>query len=267
LQSQRDQVATHHSAQQTLRAEGEVALQKSDFEIVQAEKAMKDAIQASKVTIEPIRATCSGRIVTRLDIDTDAQQAGVADKVAQVKFAIEQLMPPKLTGFSDSAPSYTVGKAITPNQPFLELLVTGCNQDGLVFTEQGLPPGLSISARDGTISGTPIELTAQGASPVSVTATNAAGASTLSLGISVVEPVLGNCRWCKQPMPANGNRRVCALPPFTLYFSVHTRLRFAAGGLAPHHCSFPRPLHPLSPPCAPYRLPPHRPYICMWRWT
>jgi hypothetical protein len=86
--------------------------------------------------------------------------------------------PPTQVTYSTSRPSYLVGEPIEPNVP----TVAGGTPTQFVVIPV-LPAGLSMDAVTGVITGTPTEMLAQ--STFRVTASNAAGAASVNLRITV----------------------------------------------------------------------------------
>ena len=87
-----------------------------------------------------------------------------------------QLAPPVVMGYLPST-TYTINVPIVPNAPTTTGGVTGYTVD------PALPPGLVLSATDGTIAGTPTSVVAQ--SMYTVTASHPAGTATRDLYITV----------------------------------------------------------------------------------
>ena len=91
---------------------------------------------------------------------------------------VDETVPPAGLFYLAPAEIYTVGVAITHNEPS----ATGSAVDSYSITPS-LPPGLSLDTGSGVISGTPTELSA--ATDYMVTATNAGGSATVTLRITV----------------------------------------------------------------------------------
>jgi hypothetical protein len=90
------------------------------------------------------------------------------------------LVAPTNLSYTVSSAVYGVGTAITPNNPTVTGTVTTYS------VNPTLPPGLSISASTGVISGTPTAVAA--AANYTVTASNSAGNTTAVLNITVIAP-------------------------------------------------------------------------------
>lgn len=105
----------------------------------------------------------------------------------EVQLTIEvhaQTQPPTSLSYRDLAPVYVVGRPV----PYDEPLSTG---DEITFfsVSPALPPGLSLNARTGAISGTPT--TAQPPTTYTITGSNSAGSVTVQIVIGVDDPATG----------------------------------------------------------------------------
>ena len=96
---------------------------------------------------------------------------------------IAEPVPPAELAYSVNSAVYTVGLAITDNEPSS----TGSAVDSYSITP-ALPAGLSLDTSSGVISGTPTELSAE--ADYTVTATNAGGSATVTLRITVNDVAL-----------------------------------------------------------------------------
>ena len=114
--------------------------------------------------------TAAGTSVVTL---TATNSAGVTTATLTITIAAP-VVAPVITSPPVSAPG-TVGTPFVP----VAIVTTG---SASTFTAVGLPAGLSINSTTGAISGT---ATASGTFPVTITATNSAGSSTVSLTIVI----------------------------------------------------------------------------------
>ncbi|MEM5403144.1 kelch repeat-containing protein [Paraburkholderia unamae] len=105
----------------------------------------------------------------------------------EVQLTIEvhaQTQPPTSLSYRDLEPVYVVGQPVSYDEP----LSTG---DEITFfsVSPALPPGLSLNAQTGAISGTPT--TAQPPTTYTITGSNSAGSVTAQIVIGVDDPVTG----------------------------------------------------------------------------
>lgn len=91
--------------------------------------------------------------------------------------------PPSSITYSANPAVYTVGTAISPNLP-----THGGGEVASWSVTPALPPGLSLDPASGVIAGTPAAPSAE--TSFTITASNAGGKATVSLGITVLFPGL-----------------------------------------------------------------------------
>lgn len=134
------------------------------------------------ITLDPALGIISGTPtelkVPIVHVVTGSNVAGSASAFVQIGVS-SSITPPSGLSYAPAGPYVLmVGQAISPLIPSL----TG-SQPFAWTSSPALPPGLVLEPNTGVISGTPAQ--AQAASPVTITATNAAGSTSIVLSIEV----------------------------------------------------------------------------------
>jgi len=145
-----------------------------------------NVVDATSVSITPGIGTVTGtsvsvvpRVTTTYTLSA-TNAAGTSTSSATVTVGVG---PPSGLSYARNPATYTVGVPIAPNQP--------TSTGGAIASyavNPALPPGLSLGASTGVVSGTPTAVAA--VATYTVTGTNAAGSTTAALTLAVEAPPL-----------------------------------------------------------------------------
>jgi hypothetical protein len=187
LDAQHADLTRRHAGQVRLCTEGQQALAADDLTVVRLLADVKDELLAAATAGHGAAAAIAPACDAAIHAAFDAAQDGARAAAVCAEFGEVGTKKPELRAYSDPHPTYTQGRAITPNTPSGQLAL---GMDGLVFEAQGLPPGLALDPATGVISGTPtaVAAAAGAGAGVVVTARNDAGSSALRLRIAVGAP-------------------------------------------------------------------------------
>ena len=176
------------------------------------------------IFLESVSAPATSMVITGLTANTTykfrvhlVDTSGSSDaNTVDATATTNTTTPPNSLSYSSPTPTYVLGTAITTNTP--------THSGGAVSTysiSPTLPGGLTFSSTSGQITGTPTQLATS--APYTVTASNAGGASTATLnltvnfaGITSISNITGNSLQVNWANPAG------ALPPAASFNVIDT---------------------------------------------